>query len=210
MQRAKRRGKKKFLSGCAGAQIQHQNQLLNPGVSKSSCPINQETQRIFIWYLPCVPRANQLHKQSPERAGTFPALSLVSRVNADYPGSYHLHNPDPEQLQLFQTAWLIPSLQTKQPVGMRLSDVQQLLPGHGNGEFLAKPLHMCVQENRKFRQSISTGSKGCGYCGSAGMERGGRGGGKGVGGKETLSSTWGLGIRQGRGCAGVNSRTYTG
>lgn len=172
MQRAKRRGKKKFLSGCAGAQIQHQNQLLNPGVSKSSCPINQETQRIFIWYLPCVPRANQLHKQSPERAGTFPALSLVSRVNADYPGSYHLHNPDPEQLQLFQTAWLIPSLQTKQPVGMRLSDVQQLLPGHGNGEFLAKPLHMCVQENRKFRQSISTGSKGCGYCGSAGMEKG--------------------------------------
>lgn len=29
---------------------------------------------------------------------------------------------------------------------------------HGNGEFLAKTLYMCMQENRKFRQSVSTAS----------------------------------------------------
>lgn len=63
-------------------------------------------------------------------------------------------------------------------MGIRLSDAQQLLPEHGNGEFLAKPLHMCVQENRKFRQSISTGSKAgsatpaAAAPGAAGMERG--------------------------------------
>lgn len=112
-----RRGKKRFFSSSAGAHSQHQNQLLNPGVSKSSCPTCQETQRIFIWYLPCVPRAfpgislrkNQLYSHSPEQAVKFPAPSLVSRVNADYPGSYHLHNPDREELQLFQTMWLIPT-----------------------------------------------------------------------------------------------------
>lgn len=122
----------------------------------------------------------QTNSSSREISSSFP----VSRVNADYPGSYHLHNPDLEELQLFQTMCLIPSLQTKQPVGMRLSDVQQLLAEHGNGEFLAQPLHMCVQENRKFRQSISTGSKGCGYpgsCGDGGVGKGWKGGGKRVG-----------------------------
>lgn len=59
-------------------------------------------------------------------------------------------------------------------MGIGLSDAQGLLPEHGNGELLAEPLHMCVQENRKFRQSISTASKagsaalGCGYTESCG------------------------------------------
>lgn len=71
-----------------------------------------------------------------------------------------------------------PTLQTEQPVGIGLSDAQRLLPEHGNSEFLAKPLHMCVQENRKFRQSISTASKAGSAApataapGAAGMERG--------------------------------------
>lgn len=109
-----RRGKKKFGSSSAGAQTQHQNHPESSCFSKSSCPTYHETQRIFIWYLPCVPRAflgirlrqNQSYNHSPEQAGKFP---VVSRVNADYPGSYHLHSPDREELQLFQTMWLIPT-----------------------------------------------------------------------------------------------------
>lgn len=82
--------------------------------------------------------------------------------------------------------------------------------GMGMASSWQSPCTCACKKTGSSDKAFPQAAKAAATAGVRGWKRGWKGGGKGVGGKETLSSTWGLGIRQGRGCAGVNSHTYTG
>lgn len=71
-----------------------------------------------------------------------------------------------------------PTLQTKQPVGIGLSDAQRLLPEHGNGRVPGKaPAHVRarkqeVQTKHFHSQQSRLGCTGCGCSGSCGDGKG--------------------------------------
>lgn len=167
---------------------------------------------------------DQLYNHSPEQAGKFPAPSLLSRVNADSPGSYHLHNPDREELQLFQTMRLIPTeAKPPDPATCGNSDCPTLSSSCRSMGMASSWQSPCTCACRKtgssdkaFPQAAKPARPRC--SGSRGDAKSTQGGkrmqplrlplARGAG--ETLGSTGEPGTRRGRGCAGVNSGTHTG